>query len=446
MNIKIRALLFLIALSFVAVTGPMLVLYAQGYRYNFSKHKVEQTGVLFVKSYPRSATIIINEEEITKKTPTEVPNLLPTTYRIAVTKNGYTTWKKNLTIEPKKTTFIEDITLFKSIPESTEVLVTSSSTTQSLCSPENNKLALINNNNLTIIDTSKSKVTNQFAVANETQIIGWSKNSINLLLSDKQGYFIYSPESQVKKQILFNKKPLEDVIWENNSNTIVYGKLKNILYKYNFSTNETQIYNNASTNNVVWQTIQPMNGYNIGVYQLNNQTYLSQVNGKDIKNIMVIPDDNNYKIHVLSDKYILLINKSLDSAYIIDPTDKDNPLQTYMNGLKNFSWLKDTLLYWNEHEINVYHLPTKAKQTIERTSQQIKNVSWHNGLVSIFTIIDDKLIIYELDNRDKRNILEYQSLGDITKDEAIICFSRNGEELITNFNNDKKGIYQLKIQ
>lgn len=446
MNIKIRALLFLTALCFVAVTGPLIVLYAEGYRYNFSKQKIEQTGVLFVKSFPRSASIFINEEQIDKKTPTEIPNLLPTTYRISVSKDGYTTWKKTLNIEPKKTTFVEDVTLFKSNPELKEVLVTPTPANQNLCSQENTKLAIISADTLSIIDTDKSKVIAQSKINPETKIISWSKSGINLLLNDQQGYYIYSPESQVKKQILLNKKPLEDVIWEYNSDTVVYGKLKNVLYKYNFSANTTEIYNKETGPNVIWQTVQPMNGFFVGVRQNNNQTYLSQVNGKEVVNIMTIPNDNNYTLNILSDKYLLLINKSIDVAYIINPSDKDNPLQTYINGLKNFSWLSDTLLYWNDHEINVYHLPSKTKQTIERTSKQIKNVSWHNGLVNIFTIIDDKLVIYELDNRDKRNILEYQSLGDVNKDNAVICFSRNGEELLTNYNNDKKGIYSMKIQ
>ena len=441
MNIKIRAVLFSITLIFVATVGPALVLYAQGYRYNFAKHRIEQTGVMFIKSYPRSSSITINDQLSDKKTPTEIPNLLPASYRISITKPGYTTWQKELSIEPKKTTFLEDVTLFKSEPVIDEVL--KSPINQSLCSTKDHKLATFSTDTLSIIDSNRNKVTNQAKFDPETEIISWSNNSINILLKDAKGYYIYSPDSQVKSLVTYNKIPLQNVSWENNSDTTVYGVIKKILYKYNFSTNKAEIYS-ADYN---WQIVQPMNDLLIGIHQNENKMFLSIIKGKNVNDLIAIPSDDNYEINILSDKYLLLTNKSLNVAYIINPNDNDNPLQTYVSNIKNFSWLNDTLLYWNEHEINVYHVPSKTKQTIERTSEQISNVSWHNGLVNIFAVINGQLKIYELDNRDRRNVINYQDLGKIDNKSSAICFSKSGDELYTIYNtNDRQGIYKLTIQ
>lgn len=441
MNVKIRAFLFLIALSFVGTAGPALVLYAQGYRYNFNKHKIEQTGVMFVKSYPRSATISINEQVINKRTPTEVPNLLPATYRVVISKDGYTPWQKQLTVQPKQTTFMEDVTLFKSQPEIKTVL--NETVKQSLCAVSDHKLATISNNKLTIVDATRNKILNQTEINEKTEIVNWSANSLNLIIKETKGYYIYSPDSQIKKIVAYNKTPLTDVIWENNSDTNVYGKVKNKLYKYNFSNDKAELYNDLYD----WQAVQPMNDLYIGIHQIQNKTYLSTVKGKTVSDIMAIPTGNNYQLNILNDKYLLLINRDFDTAYLINPTDTSNPLHTYMNNVKKFSWLNDTLLYWNEHEINVYHVPSKTKQTIERTSAQISNAAWHNGLVNIFAVIDNKLKIYELDNRDKRNIFDYQDLGSVNELNSTICFSKNGDELFANYNtDDKKGIYRLVIQ
>lgn len=439
MNIKIRALLFFIALSFVAITGPILVLYAQGYRYNFNKHKIEQTGVMFIKSYPRSATIKINDQLIPKKTPTEIPNLLPSNYRVVITKPGYTTWQKELTVKPQRTTFIEDVTLFRTEPKISEII--KGEIMQTACS--NNKLAVIGSSTLSIVDVNRNKTIDQTQLETESEIISWSHNNLNLLLKNQLGYYIYSPESKIKKQVLFNKKPLENVFWENYSDTIVYGKYKNQLFKYNFSNNQSDLYDK----NYNWQTIQPLNDVFIGIHRDKEKMFLSVVEGKNVKDLMTIPTDESYEINLLGNNYILLINKNLNVAYMIDPKNSDNPLQAYVTNIKKYSWLNDSLLYWNDHEINVYHVPSKTKQTIERTSEKINHVSWHNGLVSIFAIINGQLKIFEFDNRDKRNVLNYQNLGLIENNNATICFSKNSDELFTSFNSkEKQGLYRLTIQ
>lgn len=441
MNIKIRALVSFIALSFVAITGPILVLYAQGYRYNFNKNRIEQTGVMFIKSYPRSASISINDELLSKKTPTEVPNLLPANYHVTISKPGYTNWQKELVVEPKKTTFIEDVTLFRTEPKIVEILKTE--VQQTLCSNKDNKLAVINNTMLSIFDINRNKLIDQTPIDEKTEVVSWSNNSINVLLKDPTGYYIYSPDSKIKKLVTYNKKPMEDVVWESNSDIIVYGKFKNQLYKYNFSNDQAGLYDQTYD----WQTVQPLNNTYIGIHKENDKMFLSIVEGKKVNDLMTIPTDDSYQINILSNEYILLVNKNLNVAYMINPNNSDNPLQSYVTNIKNFSWLNDSLLYWNDHEINVYHVPSKTKQTVERTSEKINQVSWHNGLVSIFAIINNQLKIFEFDNRDKRNVLDYQDLGEVNPNTATICFPKNSDELFTNYNtNEKQGIYRLTIQ
>jgi hypothetical protein len=440
MHVKIRAILFSVALALVAVIGPLLVFYAQGYRYNFEKKRVEQTGVLFIKSYPRSASITLNERLNKKTTPTEIANLLPAVYRISISKKGYTSWQKQLTIIPRMTTFIEDVVLFKSEPQ-TEMII-GGQIQNSLCSLISRQLAVIIDRQLIVIDVERGKITSQTPVSNKTFIVAWSKNGLNLLLNDNDAFYIYSPASQIKKIVAYNKKPLQRVIWENNSDTNVLGVFKNQLYKYNFSNKKIEALNLPDA----WQAIQPMNDYFIGLRQIGQQTFLSQIKGKDVVNVMSVPNDDNYQIDILNDKLLFLLNRNLGIGYLLDPTDANNPLQTYITAFNDYSWLNNSLLYWNDHEINVYQKNENNKQTLERTSAEIKNVAWHNGLANVFAIINNQLKIYELDNRDKRNVWDYQSLGKITPDQATICFSQNGKKLLTSFNNDKKGVYQLTIQ
>ena len=42
--------------------APLLILYSLGYRYDFVKGSLEKIGVLFIKSYPKSANIFLNNK------------------------------------------------------------------------------------------------------------------------------------------------------------------------------------------------------------------------------------------------------------------------------------------------------------------------------------------------------------------------------------------------
>lgn len=78
--------------------GPSLLLYSQGYRFDFEKRKIVQTGGLFIKTLPKQAEVYINGKFI-KKTDLIfgslfVQNLLPKKYEIEIKKEGFFSWKK----------------------------------------------------------------------------------------------------------------------------------------------------------------------------------------------------------------------------------------------------------------------------------------------------------------------------------------------------------------
>ena len=120
MTLKIRfTLVALGVLIFVLIT-PALVLYARGFKYDFSKMQVVKTGTLVVESEPRDATISLGDRQIKNKTPLNIRFLLPGDYEVIISKDGYQTWSKRLSIQPQFVTWAnldrEFITLFRSQP------------------------------------------------------------------------------------------------------------------------------------------------------------------------------------------------------------------------------------------------------------------------------------------------------------------------------------------
>ncbi len=57
MKIWIRKVYLIIVLLIFFLASIFFILLASGYNYNFLKNKFEKTSVLYIKSYPRNATI-----------------------------------------------------------------------------------------------------------------------------------------------------------------------------------------------------------------------------------------------------------------------------------------------------------------------------------------------------------------------------------------------------
>ncbi len=110
-----RALFVFATLAFLAL-GPAVVLYAWGYRYNFDEQRVDVTGILYVKSYPRRASVLLDGQLKSETTPAQLTGLKPDTYRVSVERDGMWTWSKVLPVAAQRVTFAEDVVLFRREP------------------------------------------------------------------------------------------------------------------------------------------------------------------------------------------------------------------------------------------------------------------------------------------------------------------------------------------
>ena len=107
-----RFIMAILICSFFIIS-PTIILYTAGYRYNFEKHKVKQTGVLSIDIKPRNARVMLNDIEIKKSIPIRLPNRAPGTYHLKIKLDGYKSWEKDINISSNQTTYIKDITLIK---------------------------------------------------------------------------------------------------------------------------------------------------------------------------------------------------------------------------------------------------------------------------------------------------------------------------------------------
>ncbi|MBD3207887.1 MAG: hypothetical protein GF370_00310 [Candidatus Nealsonbacteria bacterium] len=114
-----KIIFFLLFVAFFLL-APTLILYSQGYRWDFEEQRLTQTGGIFLKVIPKQTRVYVNEK-LTKKTDflfgsVLIENLLPKEYNIQVRKTGFSTWEKNLQVEEKTVTEAKNVLLFPQSP------------------------------------------------------------------------------------------------------------------------------------------------------------------------------------------------------------------------------------------------------------------------------------------------------------------------------------------
>jgi len=109
--IRMAILAFFWLLFFLLV--PVIILYTSGYRYDFQNGLLKETGSVNVDVVPNTAEVYINNIKVKSKIPIRLNNLAPSKYSVAIKKDGYLDWYKNIEVTSKETVYIKDVVLFK---------------------------------------------------------------------------------------------------------------------------------------------------------------------------------------------------------------------------------------------------------------------------------------------------------------------------------------------
>ena len=117
MTRRTRTILFSCFVFLFIVIAPLIILYCQGYRFDFETKKITQTGGFYFKTSPTSATIYLDGKKLNKKTDFFFgsvfwQNLLPKKYKARIEKDGYQPWQKTLEVKEKLVTEAKNIILF----------------------------------------------------------------------------------------------------------------------------------------------------------------------------------------------------------------------------------------------------------------------------------------------------------------------------------------------
>ncbi|MFA6227963.1 MAG: PEGA domain-containing protein [Patescibacteria group bacterium] len=442
MTLLYRRLTYISFIIIFLVVTPLIIAYTAGYRYNFSKGRVQKTGILRITSVPRGAGIYLNGQAQSRQTPAKIQYLMPGDYEIKLAKEGYLDWQKKLPITENNTTFAEKIILWKK--SVAEKLNTTTSASSWLISPDKNIAAFSQmDGSIGIIDVNSGlfgelsggslEIIAQITDYNEVKLTSYSPTGRYLIAegvkSNAKTYFLI--DAFLKKYDKLPIKSYSAVKWDKNSDTL-YANDKAGLWQIDVSNlTAKQILKNITADFY-------FDGQNLYTFRNSVLSRGTPVNADT--NVITTINCDACRIETIKGNRLYLFNRLSGELRVIDLAGK---AKTASLKAKSFDFLADdSALIYNDFELAIYNSAKDEPELITRLGQPVTAAAWHPTGRYIFFATEGQLKVIELDNRELRNI--------ITIAEApanFIQLDRAGNNLYFSSPADEQaGIYKLAIQ
>jgi len=429
-----------------------VIIYANGYQLNFSNRILIKTGTMALETSPAGATISINGQQQKtigdrlrflnryQTTPAKITNLLPGTYNIALSLDGYWPWQKQLVIQPGQTTFAEDIVLFKKDQAN---LIEETSQAQIIPSPNTEIMPLKSAAGLSVYYLNR-EITGPGNLVATSSIdnITWSSDQKKVLINNVL-YNLANNAEPINLEAFIGQHDGKLVFGRYNQ-TIIYIK-ENQLLEYNLSN---------GTVSIIYQLPSDQKEKIIDVQYQANQIFISlfglggssisildERTGKIVETLPT-PEALALTIHNITINYIALLNSKANKLYLLNRSDrlvKTISLAGFLNGV----WVaKNQLLYWNANEIYLFDAANNQKRLLTRISQPITSVVWHPSKNYIVYATTHQVNSLELDERDRHNTITLLTTEKITG----LAINPTGDSLyVSGTINQVDGLFRLAL-
>lgn len=420
-----RRLIYIAFVIIFLIVTPLVILYTQGYRYNFKRGRLQKTGILIISSLPRQAAVFLNNQSANKSTPARLEQLLPGDYEIKLTKDGYHDWQKKLPITENATTFAEKIILWK---KALPIELAKAISPSWLAAPDKQKTVWLNENNeLILLETGNDQlaIISSFEKYEPASLIAWSKTSKKILLKtakdNKNVYFVLNIEQKpVPKLKKIAQRNYQQVNWDQANDNLLYGLDQSGLWQIDLFTNQEKLISPLVKNNFL------VKDGKLYFCQADN-LYQQAIGEKNLNKLTNALPCLDYQIIGQNADKLILFNQQNQNVVFVDLKNNSKPIA---QRAKNFDWLDDnTLLFYNDWEIWIYNLKEKKEpELVTRLGANLQAVIWHSLGRHLIFASDNKIEIIELDNRELRNLIELAQFKNING----LSLDRAGNNLYIN--------------
>ena len=469
MSKKTRTFLFYSCVILFLIAAPLVLLYFQGYRIDLNPPKdgsiLTQTGGLYFKIIP-AQTIVSIDGKTTKKSDfffsdVFIKNLLPKTYNIKITKDGYFSWEKNLEVKKNLVTEAKNVVL---IPQNADLQTITDGVQDFFISPDGTKIiykktnALGKNDNwsLIIFDTNKNAeifLTDNTKLAQvnaDFEKIWWLPDSKRILLetiiNEAPKYFVFdienqSPASSISPTpiVLDALRDAQNVSFDyQNPSRIFYIRNNNVYYiDYKTKIVRGPIFSQTTTSVLAYSI------YKDGLFILDSNGFILSTDlvGRTLSKINTKPfsvkKETGYEIIMNFPDIFIKENDNL--FYYNREIGTFENIVNYVDEVAFSRDSKKMLIYtsneiWVRYMTNVLDQPAKKigeLQLVARLSDGINNVFWLTDHYLIFNT-KDKIKIAEIDDRDKFQIWDFADLVKKNNDSKILWNGYNKTLYVLN--------------
>lgn len=226
----IRKGIAIVFITAFCILAPAIIMYTSGYRYDWKKGILKETGAINIDIEPKNASVVINNIPIKSKIPIRLNERLPGKYQLYISAPGYFDWNKEIEVKNKQTVYIKEISLLQK--NQPELLIEGNYSDISI-SPDFNFLAYINNgeiiNNLNLYNLNNREEINltEFDASNEYKI-SWALSNNYLAISEKNppynNLLIYNADNPYKEYDLMalTRYPIDKYQWKETVQPEIY--------------------------------------------------------------------------------------------------------------------------------------------------------------------------------------------------------------------------------
>lgn len=431
-----RTIFFWTLVLLFAVTAPIVVMRAKGYRFDFTRGVFVHSGTITLKTNPQEIDVYFNEEAKAKQlnrinNSFNVTGLIPREYEITVSAPDFYSWKKKAEVHSGLATEFWNILLIRKNYE------WKSYNTQGISrffiSPKNQLTAYTQNSEsgttVKIMNAKEGQVSYSFFFPEASfsdsrkENIEWSpeEDFLSVPLQNKDGdfeYFIIDPAKNNSFSLnkFLKNDDLKEVRWDPQDKNYLFFLSKNSLYRASVAAENdiTLIADNVSSFELS----------KTSVYFSKMPTelvYKSDLEGKTEKNQITytFPQDvaaPSERLIIYDDSRIAFISENKD-LFVYNKGEKGTHFKKLASSVEGIQFSNDgkKLLYWTENEISVYFVrdwnvqPTRSEneiQTITRYAEPIRNIQWFKDYEHVIFSTGPYVKIIELDSRDQRNCMD----------------------------------------
>jgi len=412
MTKRTRTILFLALGAIFFLLAPAMILYSQGYRFNWEEKQFSKVGAFYLSIIPTRAEVLVNQKSIGKTArvlgTTLTKDFSPGMYSVRVQKEGYHSWEKRLEIFPKQVTEVKHITLLSADPafsvlqDNVRTIWVGPNKTEALLQKMNPKDTWT----LFLWDIQKNleyPLYESSRAQNEISNIEWDPDANSFLLQiASQGQTKIFVQT-IDRDLLRNTKTAEESLQAASKlRAPVASRLQHVQIQTGITFPRNVVTFFADGQQVLWLdqtgTLWQQTSSDAQQQRLNEEPLSTEV--KTPYEIFTARDE--FFIQKKEELYMLnrqtqIFEEFLAPFYemVLSPDGKTLALSTG----------KEIWLYFFEEHQEQPRRQKGEKLFLTRLSEDIENLVWFNSHYLMFTQ-NGAIMVSETDNRDHLNMVE----------------------------------------